>query len=204
MITQSITKLFQQDQYGSLRLSRMVRKVFESKNIKRILGLNLTCTILVMSIFSPTSAAFDQQEAVLDKPQASVKTETVFRIPVEGFVTQNYHFYHLGIDIAGNFQKPIFPIANGKIREIEYGSFGYGHKVIIDHDNGYSSLYAHMGDINVKAGDEVTKDTVLGFVGVTGWTTGPHLHLEIHKDEQPINPTEVLPDIGVRLDLAGK
>lgn len=201
MIIKTIIKPFQKDQWGSLRISRIARKFFESQNIKRVLGLNLVGAILIMSVFSPTSAAFNEQEAVINNPETNVSTVTAFRIPVEGFITQNYRWYHEGIDIAGNFEKPIYPIAQGKIREVEYGTWGYGHKVIIDHEGNYSSLYAHMGQINVKVGDEVTKDTVLGFVGITGWTTGPHLHLEIHKDEQAINPAEVLPEMTQNLSL---
>lgn len=197
-----LIKPFKPQEDGSLPISRFWCHIFESKNIKRVLGINLALMIIAMSFFGSTSAAFNQEEAVLSTPQANVQTTTSFKIPVEGFITQNYSWYHPALDIAGNFDKPIYPIADGKVREVEYGRWGYGHKVVIDHEGGYASLYAHLGNVNVKAGDTVTKDTVIGNVGVTGWTTGPHLHIEVYSGDKTINPAEVLPAIPVRLDLA--
>jgi murein DD-endopeptidase MepM/ murein hydrolase activator NlpD len=70
---------------------------------------------------------------------------------------------------------------------------GYGNTVFIDHGNNLTSRYAHLSKIEVKVGDKVNMDTEIGKLGITGRTTGPHLHLEIHENGKAINPLTVLP-----------
>jgi murein DD-endopeptidase MepM/ murein hydrolase activator NlpD len=65
---------------------------------------------------------------------------------------------------------------------------GYGRRVVIAHDDGFESLYAHMGKISVEEGQKVTRQTKLGEVGLTGFTTGPHIHFELHRDGAAVNP----------------
>ncbi len=65
---------------------------------------------------------------------------------------------------------------------------GYGKVVVIDHGYGYESLYAHMSKIIVKPGEKVKRGQVIGYVGNTGRSTGPHLHYEIKKNGKPVNP----------------
>jgi murein DD-endopeptidase MepM/ murein hydrolase activator NlpD len=70
--------------------------------------------------------------------------------------------------------------------------WGYGNVVYLDNGNGVETLYAHMSKINVSVGQQVTRDTVIGYVGSTGRSSGPHLHFEIHKNKVPFNPLAVI------------
>jgi murein DD-endopeptidase MepM/ murein hydrolase activator NlpD len=100
---------------------------------------------------------------------------------------------HLGIDYAANPGTPIKAAGNGKI--IFRGrKGGYGNTVIIRHDNGYKTLYAHMRAFNKNArrGKWVKKGQVIGYVGSTGISTGPHLHFGLYKNNRAINPNSVV------------
>lgn len=89
--------------------------------------------------------------------------------------------YHTGVDLVGQGSKHIYPINSGTVVTSYAGTSGYGHYVVVNHGNGYWSLYAHMKTIYVKAGQEVNKNTILGVEGSTGASTGSHLHLEVRK-----------------------
>lgn len=102
---------------------------------------------------------------------------------------------HKGVDIVG-VDKHIYPINNGTVVTKSYDNGGYGNYIVIDHGNGYWSLYAHMKTVYVKKGQTVNKDTIVGVEGSTGRSTGSHLHLEIRKgsnsSSNTINPIEFL------------
>lgn len=125
-------------------------------------------------------------------------SESIFRWPLTRFgLSQLYSTYHAGLDLTDPKGTPIYPITDGWIAWTNNSSFGYGKHVLVEHNNGITSLYAHLSKVNVKAGDTVTKEQSLGEVGATGWATGNHLHLEIYQDNKPINPIEVLPAITI-------
>ena len=97
---------------------------------------------------------------------------------------------HGGLDISGTgYGSRIYATNNGRVKEAGY-HYSYGNHVIIDHNNGYLTLYAHMSRINVKEGQVVARGDVVGYVGMTGTATGPHVHYEIWKgcDYCRINP----------------
>ena len=72
---------------------------------------------------------------------------------------------------------------------VEYLRWGYGYHMIIDHGNGYQTLYAHMAKISVRSGERISKGQYVGQMGSTGRSTGPHLHFEIRKNGSPVNPS---------------
>lgn len=165
------------------------------------MGTNLVASILFVRALGPIGGSIPAEPveiAVLSQEDVKVITEKTFRFPVDetqGF-SQGFHQFHPGVDIRAALGSDIHPIAGGTVVEVEMGRIGYGHKVIIQHDSGFSTLYAHMDEVNVKIGDQVTKDTVLGTVGLTGWTTGPHLHFEVRTATgAAINPKQILPEI---------
>lgn len=90
---------------------------------------------------------------------------------------------------------PIRPIIKGMVEKVDRDFFGLGNYVLIVHEKGFKSIYAHMGKIFVKAGQEVSSETILGEVGMTGRTSGPHTHLEITQDGKYIDPLLLLPQI---------
>ncbi len=95
---------------------------------------------------------------------------------------------HTGVDFTAPIGTPIYATGNGVIIRAERNNYGYGRMVVIDHGYGYTSLYAHMDEINVRRGQRVQRGEVIGKVGNTGTSTAPHLHYEIHRNDRPVNP----------------
>ena len=94
---------------------------------------------------------------------------------------------HKGIDIARPSDRTIKAADNGVVVSAGWGN-GYGNRVIIDHQNGFRTLYGHMASIKVKAGQTVSKGTAIGIMGSTGNSTGVHLHFEVYKNGGLVNP----------------
>lgn len=116
-------------------------------------------------------------------------------LPHPGYLSTKFSFYHPGIDIAAGYGMPIHPISSGLVEKVNYSPFGYGNNVVINHSAGFKSMYAHMGKVYVKTGQLVDHNNIIGEVGLTGRTSGPHTHLEITKDDQYINPLNILPPL---------
>src|SRR3990167_4586596 len=125
---------------------------------------------------------------------ASKRSPFDFKYPVDGHLTQGYRAYHPAFDIATAFGTPIRPLGAGRVEFAGSVTGGKGNIVIVDHGDGLKSLYAHMGNIYVGVGNEVNPETPLGTVGMTGRTTGPHVHLEIYDKGVAVNPSSILPD----------
>ncbi|MCA0972290.1 peptidoglycan DD-metalloendopeptidase family protein [Halobacillus litoralis] len=98
---------------------------------------------------------------------------------------------HNGIDIAGVGNRTIRAADNGTVVTAEYQS-GFGNKVVIDHNNGYRTVYAHLSSIDVQVGQSVKKGSSLGLMGTTGNSTGVHLHFEVHQNGVIKNPMDYL------------
>jgi len=194
-ILNSVIFLFKPQKDGSLPVSVFLRRIFESSFFKPTFGVWLVSVFLILGRLTYPSMAFTAEEAVLSPPtNISLVTETNFQIPLLNSISQYYHWYHPGIDIIGFVGQPIYPVDQGQVIEVEYQRWGYGYKVLIDHQNGFKSLYAHLNSINVQPGQQIGKQEAVASVGLTGWTTGPHLHLEIWQNDKPIDPITVLPD----------
>lgn len=116
-------------------------------------------------------------------------------LPFQGYLSTGFSFFHPGIDLAANLGTPIHPITDGVVSETGYDLFGLGNYVVVAHENGFKSKYGHLGKILVKVGDELTAADVLGVVGLTGHTSGPHTHLEITHDGKYVDPQKLLPEI---------
>lgn len=118
---------------------------------------------------------------------------------------------HHGIDIANSAGTPIHATAAGTVRWARSDGLGgtYGNVVVIKHAGGWESLYAHMQKYTVRAGQKVKQGQVIGYIGNTGGSTGPHLHFEMHKGgwnkyySNEVDPLEYYPDPGV-LELQKK
>ncbi len=95
--------------------------------------------------------------------------------------------FHSGVDFAGNQGDPIYAIAAGTVTSAYYNTAN-GYMVTISHGNGYGSLYGHMTHYIVSPGQSVSQGQIIGYVGSTGWSTGPHLHFEIHVNGATVNP----------------
>jgi murein DD-endopeptidase MepM/ murein hydrolase activator NlpD len=126
-------------------------------------------------------------------PQGAPTGTGRFAWPAIGYLSQRYWSGHLGIDIANNTGTPIRAADDGYVVLAGRDTWGYGNQVLIDHGNGYLTRYAHLNTIKVKAGDFVAKNQVIGTMGSTGRSTGPHLHFEVIYNNTRRNPLGFLP-----------
>ncbi len=96
--------------------------------------------------------------------------------------------YHAGLDFAAPIGTPIYATADGVVTDAGFNEGGYGNRVIIDHGFGYETLYGHMYRIKARQGQKVKRGEVIGYVGSTGKSTGPHCHYEVHRNGNPVDP----------------
>ncbi len=99
--------------------------------------------------------------------------------------------FHMGVDIIGAHGSAIWATAPGVVVFVGYRG-SYGNIIIVDHGYDYETLYAHLSDFAVNAGDEVDRGQVIGYMGATGRTTGTHLHYEVHRKGSPVNPANYM------------
>ena len=95
---------------------------------------------------------------------------------------------HAGLDFAAPIGTPIYATANGTVKEADFNEGGYGNHVVINHGYGYETLYGHMVRMKARVGQKVKRGEVIGYVGSTGKSTGPHCHYEVHKNGTPVDP----------------
>jgi len=174
--------------------SRLFRLIFSHKNLKKIFGANIAFA-LIFSSFLPTQGNFlAEAEDNIVKEELVLTTQKGVRYPTEEVkINQGYRIYHPGIDLDGNIGDPVYPVMAGVVSEISRSKYAYGNAVIVDHGNNITSLYGHLSKISVEKDDVLTTKSVLGEVGSTGHSTGPHLHLEIRSGGIPVNPFSILP-----------
>jgi murein DD-endopeptidase MepM/ murein hydrolase activator NlpD len=115
-----------------------------------------------------------------------------FLWPTNGIISQYPIWYHMALDIANSSAPGIAASNDGVVNSVQFLRYGYGFHVIISHGEGFSTLYGHMSDIYVKAGDEVKRGQVIGRMGSTGRSTGTHLHFEVRKNGVAQNPLSYL------------
>ena len=96
--------------------------------------------------------------------------------------------FHYGMDFTSPRGTPIYATGDGVVKRADNSAAGYGKHIRIDHGYGYMSLYAHMYKYNVRKNQKVKRGDIIGFVGSTGRSQAPHLHYEIFKDKERINP----------------
>ena len=96
--------------------------------------------------------------------------------------------FHYGMDFSAVKGTPVYASGDGVVVRADNRSSGYGNHIRIDHGYGYVSLYAHLYKYNVKKGQRVQRGDLIGFVGSSGRSQGPHVHYEIFKDDEKINP----------------
>ncbi len=122
--------------------------------------------------------------------------------PVEGWITSRFGLrsspfsgrkeFHGAIDIAARSGKRVIAPADGIVSEVDHRS-DLGNSITLDHGNGITTSYAHLLKSNVQKGKSVRRGDVIGFVGSTGRSTGPHLHYIVQMDGVPVNPRKYLP-----------
>lgn len=144
-----------------------------------------------------TSERLNPYKIPVDSLPDSVRIDvSEFVVPVPGYVTSNFgprrYRYHYGIDLKLFTGEPVLAAFSGKIRIIDYEAKGYGHYVVIRHDNGLETVYAHLSKVNVELNQVVKAGEVIALGGSTGRSTGPHLHFEIRYLGNAINPAQIV------------
>lgn len=107
-------------------------------------------------------------------------------------LTQYFSWRHPGIDIKGAMGSPVYAANGGTVTEAGWNRGGYGNQVILTHTDGRRTRYAHLSKIGVRVGNSVRQGEVIGLVGSTGRSTGPHLHFEVMAGGRRLNPLGVL------------
>lgn len=96
--------------------------------------------------------------------------------------------FHYGMDFTANIGTNVYATGDGVVKDVQSIGGGYGKWILIEHGFGYETLYGHLNGFNVKIGDKVKRGSIIGFVGNSGTSTGPHVHYEVHRNGEPVNP----------------
>lgn len=144
-----------------------------------------------------TSSKLNPYKIPIDSLPDSVKVDlSTFCVPVMGHITSHFgprrYRYHYGTDIKLNTGDTVVSSFAGKIRIIDYDRRGYGHYVVIRHDNGLETVYAHLSEIMVTPDQVVEAGEPIALGGSTGRSTGPHLHYEIRFLGNAMNPAKII------------
>lgn len=131
--------------------------------------------------------------ATAPAPQDAKSGSGSFAWPMSGSISQRFWEGHRAIDIANSRGTAVYSADSGYVSATQWASTGYGRMVIVDHGNGYSTLYAHLDSIAVEVGENVSKGQQLGKCGSTGNSSGPHLHFEVIQGSARLNPFNYLP-----------
>ncbi len=176
-------------------VGKAVRHISEHKNTRKVLAANFAAFVIASSFLPSVKAAniaVPPDDTVI-QAQTPLVTQKSIQFPLSQVViNQGFSFFHPGIDFGAEIGDVIKAIKAGVVIEAGYATDGYGNTILIDHGNGLTSRYAHLSKIEVKMGEKVTTDTEIGKVGITGHTTGPHLHLEIRQNGFALNPLTVI------------
>ncbi len=114
--------------------------------------------------------------------------------PLRGEITQGYHRGHLAVDIASVYGAKVYASRGGRVTYARFSPDGWlGFRVIIAHDNGLRTAYSHLSGILVEEGQVVSRGEVIGQLGSTGNSTGPHVHFEAWQGKSKVNPLELMP-----------
>ncbi|MCL9980344.1 MAG: M23 family metallopeptidase [Bacteroidia bacterium] len=101
-----------------------------------------------------------------------------------------YHTFsfHGGMDFTAEVGTEVYATGDGRVSKVSQETWGYGNHIIVQHGHGYTTLYGHLSRFAVRAGEKVKRGQLIGYVGNTGRSTGPHLHYEVRKNDNPLNP----------------
>jgi len=145
--------------------------------------------VIVTATSSPSGFASRQK---ITPNAGTVVASGNFVWPTSGSISQGFAWYHKGIDISNRGAPNVLAADAGTVVTAGWSVYGYGNHVVISHGNGYSTLYAHMSNLYVGAGQTVRRGDALGKMGSTGRSTGVHLHFEVINNGTYLNPLSVL------------
>lgn len=139
------------------------------------------------------------EESLLNLKDRLQHTPSIW--PTDGWLSRGYGMHydpftgykqmHHGIDIANHVGTPVVATAKGKVKWVGRNG-GLGKLITLDHGYGFQTRYAHLSEIHVKRGQQVERGDVIGMIGNTGYSTGPHLHYEVLRNKRSLNPREYI------------
>lgn len=168
--------------------------IFKKQFVSRLFGLQIAGLATALSVVAYPTHAFDYNMAQVsqDVETSAVVTTTnsQYHFPLEMTLgmSQGFHGLHGGVDLRAPRGTKVYAMDSGTVVEVEKVFVGYGHFVRIAHQGTVSSLYAHLDKLEVRVGQKVTGGDTIGTVGMTGWSTGPHLHFEVYVGNKTVNP----------------
>jgi len=144
-----------------------------------------------------TAQRLNPYKIPIDSLPDSVKIDCRnFSVPVPGIITSDFgprrYRYHYGTDLKVNVGDTVVAAFSGRIRIIDYEARGYGHYVVIRHENGLETVYAHLSNVLVQLDQNVKGGEIIALAGNTGRSTGPHLHFETRYLGNAINPASII------------
>lgn len=179
------------DRYKNLKGYESSEEIIETK--KRIGRLERMMVAQSKSYQEVYQLAQAQGEMLKSIPAIQPVANTDLKRIASGFGYRIHPIYkiakmHAGLDFSAEIGTEIYATGDGVIEAVDSKLSGYGHHVVIQHGYGYETLYAHMSKVSVRPGEKVTRGQVIGYVGNTGTSTGPHLHYEVIKNGTKVDP----------------
>lgn len=175
--------------------------IFEKKVIPRVFGVQIAGLAMAMSMVAYPTQAFDYTMTQTSQAEKLIPivitTGAQYSFPLEMTLgmSQGYHSFHPALDLRAPIGTSVYSMDEGVVIEVQKVPFGYGHSVRIAHKGTMSSHYAHLDKVEVESGAQVAKGGKIGTVGMTGRTTGPHLHFEVYVGNKAVNPLSYIGSI---------
>lgn len=187
-IANEIGDIMQENEQIEASIQKMIKEAQEAARKKREAAAAAAAAAAAKNNTSVSNTGGSSQSSGYLRPVSGrISSPYGNRIhPVTGLPS-----FHGGVDFAASYGTGIKATRSGEVIVKTYNS-SYGNYIIIDHGNGIASLYAHMSGFNVSIGQEVSQGSVIGFIGSTGSSTGPHLHFEIRVNGTRVNPMNYL------------
>jgi murein DD-endopeptidase MepM/ murein hydrolase activator NlpD len=157
------------------------------KKKRRVITSQLAAASIAATVFMFVTGAGAQEPPEISPLDAYTIT-SAFGTRVSPRTQKNEH--HRGVDFKCKIGTPVKSTAAGVVVLVKEADGGYGKRIEIRHDENHMTRYAHLSEIKVNEGDEVTLGQIIGLSGNSGWSTAPHLHYEVIKNGAPVNPQD--------------
>lgn len=198
VIYANLRKIFGFTRSGTSVLGKHALRLISVRRLGRSVGITLVATLTAITIIHNFANVGGSLVLAVNTPKAVVDAATVHTVqsPIDfTYESRGFSWFHSGADLVAPTGTPVFPIMPGTVETVAYDPFGFGIHVIVKHDEGYESIYGHLSKTEVKEGQMVDLSTELGKSGSTGFSTGPHLHIEVHLNGVPVNPADIVPGV---------
>lgn len=174
-------------------ITLLTKPIWQHDRVRAWMGAPLVAAAIVGTNLGvpkvDTLQSWDISQPAAVIPGFSLQSDHTYFLPVTQLtgISQYFHAGHPGVDFRAPLKSDVVSIDDGQVTEIVESSTGYGRHVYVRHADNQMALYAHLGLIMVEVDDQLHAGDKIGEIGLTGWTTGPHLHFELRNDGSSIN-----------------